>query len=159
HRDHVASFAIGNEPDWHAYHTYPGHPLDPAIYEEEAGVPGSAYSSYLAQWRSLAEAITGAAPGAPFSGPDLGAYTTGTYTPGPDNGVSWTERFARDEKDSGRITEVTQHYYVGDSPGQTTAQQAISNMLSAEWVTGTAPGTQPTVTTYTPYPWLYENNL
>jgi hypothetical protein len=159
HRDHVASFAIGNEPDWHAYHTYPGHPLDPAIYEEAAGVPGSAYPSYLAQWRSIAEAITGAAPGAQFSGPDVGAYTNKTYTPDPDNGVSWTEQLARDERDSGRITEVTQHYYVGDSPGQTTAQQAISNMLSPEWVTGTAIGTQPTATTYTPYPWLYEKNL
>ena len=159
HRDHVASFAIGNEPDWHAYHTYPGHALDPAIYEEAAGVPGSAYSSYLAQWRNLAGAITGAAPGAQFSGPDLGAYSNKTYTPGPDNGVSWTEQLARDEKASGRIIEVTQHYYVGDSPGQTTAQQAISNMLSAEWVTGTAIGTQPAATTYTPYPWLYENNL
>src|SRR5215467_9296600 len=87
HRDHVASFAIGNEPDWHAYHTYPGHPMDPEIYEEPDGQPGSAYPSYLAQWRSLAEAITGAAPGAQFSGPDLGAYNTRTYTPGPDNGV------------------------------------------------------------------------
>ncbi len=159
HRDHVASFAIGNEPDWHAYHTYPGHPMDPEIYEEPDGMPGSAYPSYLAQWRSIAEAITGAAPGVQFSGPDLGAYSNKTYTPGPDNGVSWTEQLARDEKDSGRIAEVTQHYYVGDQPGATTAQQAISNMLSAEWVTGTAVGTQPTKTTYTPYPWLYQHNL
>ena len=159
HRDHVASFAIGNEPDWHAYHTYPGHALDPAIYEEPDGQPGSAYPSYLAQWRSFAEAITGAAPGAQFSGPDLGAYTNKTYTPGPDNGVSWTAQLARDEKDSGRIAEVTQHYYVGDQPGATTDSQAISNMLSPEWVTGTAGGTQLTDTHYTPYPWLYENNL
>src|SRR5215468_3749205 len=32
-------------------------------------------------------------------------------------------------------------------------------MLSREWVNGTAIGTQPANTTYTPYPWLYENNL
>ena len=32
-------------------------------------------------------------------------------------------------------------------------------MLSREWVNGTAIGTQPTATTYTPYPWLYEHNL
>jgi len=159
HRNSVASFAIGNEPDWHAYHTYPGHALDPAIFETSAGVPGSAYQSYLAQWRSIAEAIRAAAPGVPFSGPDVGSYSNKTYTPGPDNGVSWTEQLARDEKDSGRITEVTQHYYVGDQPGATTDSQAISNMLSPEWVTGTAIGTQPTATTYTPYPWLYENNL
>jgi hypothetical protein len=159
YRESVASFAIGNEPDWHAYHTYPGHPLDPAIFEETSGVPGSAYQSYLAQWRSLAAAVTGAAPGALLSGPDLGAYSKTTYTPHPDSGVSWTEQLARDEKGSGRIAEVTQHYYVGDSPGQTTAQQAISNMLSPEWVNGTAIGTQPAATTYTPYPWLYQNNL
>jgi hypothetical protein len=159
HGDHVGSFAIGNEPDWHAYHTYPGHALDPAIFEEVSGVAGSAYPSYLTQWRSLAEAVRGAAPGVPFSGPDLGAYTNMTYTPHPANGVSWTAQLARDEKDAGRITEVTQHYYVGDQPGATTAPQAISNMLSPEWVTGTAGGTQPTSTNYTPYPWLYENNL
>jgi hypothetical protein len=159
YRQNVASFAIGNEPDWHAYHTYRDHPLDPAIYEEVPGVPGSAYPSYLSHWRGIADAIAGAAPGAPLSGPDVGAYTKKTYTPDPDRGVSWTERVARDERDSGRIAEVTQHYYVGDSPGETTAQQAISNMLSPQWVNGTAIGTQPASTMYTPYPWLYENNL
>jgi len=159
YQQHVASFAIGNEPDWHSYHSYQGRPLDPAIFEEVPGVPGSAYASYLAQWRSFADAVAGVAPGAPLSGPDLGAYTNKTYTPDPDSGMSWTERLARDERGAGRLAEVTQHYYVGDSPGQTTAQQAISNMLSPIWVNGTAIGTQPTGTTYTPYPWLYENNL
>ena len=159
YRQYLASFAIGNEPDWHAYHTYHGHRLDSAIYEEVSGVPGSAYASYLARWRSIADAIAGAAPGAPLSGPDVGAYTKKTYTPDPDSGVSWTERLARDEGDGGRIAEVTQHYYVGGSPGETTAQQAISNMLSPQWVNGTAIGTQPANTTYTPYPWLYDNNL
>jgi hypothetical protein len=159
HQQHVASFAIGNEPDWHAYHSHQGHQLDPAIFEQVPGVPGSAYPSWLAQWRSLAGAVAGVAPGAPLSGPDLGAYSRKTYTPDPDSGVSWTEQLARDERDAGRLAEVTQHYYVGDSPGQTTAQQAISNMLSREWVNGAAIGTQPTATTYTPYPWLYDNNL
>jgi len=154
HRESVASFAIGNEPDWPAYHR-----LDPAIFEEASEKPGSAYPSYLTRWRSIADAIGAAAPGAALSGPDLGAYDRMTYTPDADNGVSWTERFARDERDSGRIAEVTQHYYVGGSPRSTTAQQAISNMLSPEWVTGTAIGNQPALTTYTPYPWLYTNNL
>jgi hypothetical protein len=57
------------------------------------------------------------------------------------------------------VAEVTQHYYVGGSPLQTTAGQAISNMLSAEWVTGAEIGSQPAGTTYTPYPWLHANNL
>jgi hypothetical protein len=159
YRQTVASFAIGNEPDWHAFHTYPRHRRDPAIYEEIAGVPGSAYRSYLAQWRSLAHTVGDAAPGALLSGPDTGAYSTHTYTPDPDAGVSWTERFAADEGGSGRIADVTQHFYVGGGPGETTAQQAIANMLSPEWVTGTAAGSQPTGTTYTPYPWLYTSHL
>jgi hypothetical protein len=159
YRENVASFAIGNEPDWHAFHTYAGRPFDPAIYEEISGVPGSAYPSYLTGWRSFADTVGEAAPTAPLSGPDTGAYSTLTYTPDPENGVSWTEQFASDEGDSGRIADITQHYYVGGDPGKTTAQQAISNMLSPEWVNGTAIGTQPTRTTYIPYPWLYTNNL
>ena len=159
YRENIASFAIGNEPDWHAFHTYDDHPADPAIYEEISGVPGSAYSSYRAHWQSFAAAVADAAPGAPLSGPDTGAYSPLTYTPDPETGVSWTERFASDERDRGRIADVTQHYYVGGDRGKTTAQQAISNMLSPEWVNGTAIGTQPADTAYAPYPWLYTNHL
>jgi hypothetical protein len=159
YRDSVSSFAIGNEPDWHDFHTWPGHPRDPAIFEDVADVAGSAYPSYLAHWRSFADAVRAAAPGAPMSGPDLGAYNKLTYTPDPDSGMPWTQRLASDEQESGRVAEVTQHYYVGGSPGETTAQQAISNMLSAEWVTATEIGSQPAGTTYTPYPWLHANNL
>lgn len=159
YREQVASFAIGNEPDWHAFHSYPGHPLDPAIHEEISGVPGSAYQSYLAHWRDFAAEVGAAAPGAPLAGPDTGAYTPLTYTPDPDHGVSWTERFACDERDGGRVADVTQHYYAGGSPGRTTAGQAIGNLLSADWVTGTEIGSQPAGTEYVPYPWLYTRNL
>jgi hypothetical protein len=159
YRDNVSSFAIGNEPDWHDYHTWPGHPRDPAIFEIASNMPGSAYPSYLVRWRSFADAVLAAAPGAPMSGPDLGAYDKGTYTPDENTGMSWTQRLATDEQQSGRVAEVTQHYYVGGSPGQTTAEQAISNMLSAEWVTAAEHGSQPASTTYTPYPWLHANNL
>ena len=155
----MASFAIGNEPDWHAFHTYDGHPFDPAIREEVSGVPGSAYPSYLDRWRQVADAVLAAAPGARLSGPDTGAYDTTTYTPRPADGVSWTDRFAADEKDSGRIAEVTQHYYVGGGPGKTAAAQAIRNMLSGEWVNRGEPGHQPDRTTYIPYPWLYRSNV
>jgi hypothetical protein len=157
--ERLSSFAIGNEPDWHDFHSCEGHPRDPAIFETVAGVPGSAYPSYLVHWRNFAAAISAAAAGAPLSGPDLGAYTKQTYAPDPDSGVPWTQRFAEDERASGRISAVTQHYYVGGDPGATTAQQAISNMLSPEWVTGTEIGTQPEGTTYIPYPWLHSNNL
>ncbi len=159
YRENLASFAIGNEPDWHAFHTYDGHPLDPAIYEEVSGVPGSAYGSYLARWHSLAGAVREAAPGAPLAGPDTGAYSPMTWTPDPDRGMSWSQRFATDERDSGQIADVTQHYYVGGGPGRTSAQQAIANMLSPDWVNGTAVGSQPRGTTYTPYPWFYATHL
>jgi hypothetical protein len=159
YRDQVASFAIGNEPDWHASHSYPGHPFDPAIYEEVPGVPGSAYPSYLAAWRGFAEAVLEAAPGAQLSGPDTGAYTPLTHIPSPRGGVSWTERFARDERDSGRIAGLTQHYYVGGDPGKISARQAISNMLSPDWLEGTAIGAQHGGTSYTPYPWLHRTHF
>ena len=159
YREQVASFAIGNEPDWHDFHSYAGRPLDPAIREDISGVPGSAYASYLATWHSFAAAVAEAAPGAPLTGPDTGAYSPMTWTPDPDRGVSWTERFAADERDSGQVADITQHLYVGGGPGKTTARQAISNMLSPEWVHGTAVGTQPQGTTYTPYPWFYQSHL
>jgi hypothetical protein len=57
------------------------------------------------------------------------------------------------------VADFTQHYYVGGSPGETTAGQAIGNMLSADWVTGTEIGSQPAGTTYIPYPWFYASNL
>ena len=94
-----------------------------------------------------------------MSGPDTGAYWPLTYYPGPDGRRSWTEQLARDEQNSGRIAEVTQHYYVGHEPGDTTAQQAISNMLSPEWVTHKEIFTQSERIKYIPYPWLHKNNL
>ena len=158
YRPLVSNFQIGNEPDWHnPYHTAG----DPAIFETTPGVAGSAYPSYLADWQAFASTLLAAAPGATFSGPDTGAYTTFTYS----NGESWTQRFAQDEGGSGIIADITQHYYVGGSPRTTTAAQAIDNILSPAWVNDTAIGTQPSgagdgkTTTYVPYPWLYANNI
>jgi hypothetical protein len=159
YREQVASFAIGNEPDWHAFHTHADHAFDPAIVEEVSGVPGTAYRSYLTRWRRLAEAVRTAAPGAPLAGPDTGAYTTLTYSPDADTGVSWTERFTADAPATGPVADITQHHYPGAGPGEATADQAIANMLSPEWVNGTEIGTQPPQITYTPYPWLYRHNL
>lgn len=159
YREHLASFAIGNEPDWHAFHSHPGHLVDPAIAEDVPGVPGSAYRSYLDRWQAFADAVTAAAPGAPLSGPDTGDYTTKTYSPDPGSGRSWTERFAADGPARAPVTDITQHYYAGADPRGSTAAQAIGNMLSAEWVTGPVPGRQPAGTSYVPYPWLYRSNL
>lgn len=134
YRSWLSAFAIGNEPDWNSYHYPPyGTGSDPAITN---------YTSYLSDWRAFATAITNAAPGAVFVGPDTGSYTASTYY----QAESWTQHFADDEKNSGIATLVTQHYYVGGSPGSTTGPQAISNMLSQAW-------------DVTEYPWLYSNNL
>lgn len=158
YRPLVSNFAIGNEPDWHnPYHTSG----DPAIFETTPGVAGTAYPSYLADWTNFTSTISAATPGALYSGPDTGAYSTATYY----NGQSWTQHFADDEKNSGLIADITQHFYVGGSPSTTTATQAIDNMLSSDWVNDTAIGTQPSgagdgkTTTFAPYPWLYANNL
>jgi hypothetical protein len=165
YRENVSSFAIGNEPDWHSYHSRPAYQNspayqnDPAIFETIATTAGSAYPSYLAHWRDFADAVRAAAPGAPISGPDLGAYDTSTFTPDP-TGMSWTRQLASDEQHTGRVAEVSQHHYVGGSAGTTTAAQAISNMLSAQWVTATEIGTDlPPGNPYTPYPWLHANSL
>lgn len=156
----VSSYAIGNEPDWHSFHIN-----DPAIFETNPQEPGSAYPSYLDDWRKFSGTIQGAVHNVKFSGPDTGNYGTRgglpyvTFTPDMATGVSWTEKFADDEGGSGLITDATQHFYVGGSPFDTTAAQAIENMLSAEWVEATEIGTQPTgtgtgTTAYVPYPWL-----
>ena len=118
YRAELAAFAIGNEPDRKAYHR-----SDPNI---------TGYRSYLAQWRRFAHAILAAAPGARFAGPDTGAYTPATYV----HGQSWTQRFAADQK--GSVARITQHQYVGAGPGATTADQAIDNLLSPNWVAGSA---------------------
>ncbi|HZV33512.1 MAG TPA: hypothetical protein VFB72_02970 [Verrucomicrobiae bacterium] len=134
YRPLLAAFSIGNEPDWKSFHYPPaGRGTDPSI---------SDYPSYLAAWRKFAEAITNAAPGAMFAGPDTGDYTKSTYR----HGKSWTQRFADDERHSGIISAVTQHFYVGSHPEGVSSAQAVSNMLSPAWVN-------------VKYPWLFKHNL
>lgn len=160
YRAALSSFSIGNEPDWHSFHVG-----DPAIFETTPGTPGSAYQSYLEDWRRFAAAVQDAAPGATISGPDTGNYGTRggvpyvTFTPDAATGISWTQKFTEDELASHRIKDATQHIYVGGSPLSTTAAQAIDNMLSREWVEDDEIGTQPAgtgsgVTSYAPYRWL-----
>ena len=59
------------------------------------------------------------------------------------------------------MTDVTQHYYVGGVTWEDNrSTQAISNMLSPEWVNGTAIGTQPDRAPRTPpIPGSITNNL
>jgi hypothetical protein len=158
YRTSLDSFAIGNEPDVRSFHSYPGHDLDPAVYEVVPGIAGSAYSSYLADWRHFAGTTLQSVPQARFASPDTAVSATSSYTPNPSVGVSWTQKFIEDEKQSGIVVEATQHHYVWGIPGDTTVQQAIDNMLSADWVNDTGIGMQPSgkgTTEFHPYPFVY----
>lgn len=120
YRSSLVAFAIGNEPDIKRYHYPPfGTGTDPAITN---------YSSYLAAWRKFAAAVTNAVPGAIFAGPDAANRT-------------FAGRFAADEKDSGRVSLITQHFYVGGRPfinGESgpviPIQEAFDHMLSRDWL-------------------------
>ncbi|HEX4759026.1 MAG TPA: hypothetical protein VH308_13635 [Terracidiphilus sp.] len=153
YKANLINFAIGNEPDFFSYHN-----SDPLIFQTQPGRAnaGTAFPSYLADWTNFANAMEAAAPGATFSGPDSGSYAP----PIDYNGVPWTISFADAENGSANISDITQHLYVGGSPGTTTVQQAIDNMLSADWINGAglAPGPEGT-STYTPYGWFYTNGL
>jgi hypothetical protein len=163
YRAQLDSFSIGNEPDVHGFHSRPGHVVDPAIYESTPGVSGSAYASYLAQWQKFAQMIRKAAPGARLSAPDPAVSDTSSFTPNPKDGVSWTVQFARDLKGSGMLAEIRQHHYVWGSPGNTTAQEAIDDMLSSAWDDDTAIGAQPAhgggTAEFHPYPYVYARVL
>jgi hypothetical protein len=122
-RPWLECFAIGNEPDIRRYHFPPfGSGSDPAITN---------YTSYLAEWRKFATVITNSVPNAKFAGPD--AASAG----------GWAARFAGDEKNSGLVLLVTQHFYVGGSPFINTndngpelisVPDAINKMLSPNYL-------------------------
>ncbi len=163
YRPYVDSFAIGNEPDVSGYHSRPDHVVDPAIYETRPGVPGSAYPSYFADWRHFAQVIHKAVPGARFSGPDTAVSATSSFTPTPSHGVSWTVQFARDLQGTVMFDEALQHDYVWGGPGNTTAAEAINDMLSSAWDDGTEVGEQPAFNggqaRFHPYPFVYARVL
>lgn len=159
YRANLDSFSIGNEPDVREFHTYPGQDLDPAVYEATPGVAGSAYPSYIADWKRFADVIHKAVPDATFSGPETAVSDNSSFTPNRADGVSWTVQFARDEKSSGLMAAALQHHYVWGSPGNTTAQEAIDDMLSSAWDEGTTVGNQPAMNggaaKFHPYPYVY----
>lgn len=132
--DRLEYFSIGNEPDWHAYHQMGGKTLDPRIVETEPDVPGSAYPSYLTDWRRFAAAIVAAAPGSRFAGPDTGSDFPLPQTKDTDfRGQSWTERFARDERASGVMPVALLHDYPGQDARGVSVAQAVDAELSRDW--------------------------
>ncbi len=100
YRPWLECFAIGNEPDIKRYHYPPfGTGTDPAITN---------FETFMTRWKFFAAAVTNAAPGAIFAGPDAA-------NSGKDGGA-WTGRFVAEEKASGMVVLATQHFYVGGSP-------------------------------------------
>ena len=131
----LVCFEIGNEPDWHSFHSFPGHARDPRIVETGSGNSGSAFPSYLADWRDFESAIVDQAPMATFTGPDTGSNHPVPGTKDTDfDGQSWTQRFAHALKDSGRLAFVAQHDYVGQNAAGVRVPTAIASMLSRDWV-------------------------
>lgn len=133
HKSELECFAIGNEPDWNSYHNQ-----DPEITD---------YPTFLAKWRKFAAAIVSTIPNAKFTGPHTGSNypvvgAKNTYF----DGNSWTVNFANDEKDSGIISFISQHNYVGQDANGKTNQEMIDMMLSKTWCTEY-------------YPALYNANL
>lgn len=114
YRNYLDCFSIGNEPNCPPY--------------KEARVGAiKTYSEYIYKWRSFAAAILKEVPEAKFAGPDSGGW-------------NWTEEFARDQKDSNLINNITHHQYPGGRPVVNnvpyTAQQAIDSMLSPDRLPG-----------------------
>ncbi|HEX5284345.1 MAG TPA: hypothetical protein VFW30_09505 [Bryocella sp.] len=130
----LVCFEIGNEPDWHSFHTSPGHERDPRIVETTPDIPGSAYPSFLQDWRSFASEIERTTPAAKFTGPDTGSDYPVPGTKDTDfEGQSWTQRFAQDQKGSGTLVFVTQHDYPGQSAVGVSVDTAVESMLSRQW--------------------------
>lgn len=148
----LSFFAIGNEPNFHSYHTYSGHTVDPEIYEATSGSPGTAYPSYVhnqagnpvdgnaGEWKDFANAVTAGVTGSPgFGGPDTGDEGTSTTTwwnNGTTN-ISWTQAMVEDRKSGNIATPLISaltHYYAGGS--NASAGDPTTEMLSSTW-TGT----------------------
>ena len=131
--DQLSCFEIGNEPDWHSFHTFPGHPRDPKIVETDPGVPGSAYPSFLTDWKQYAAAVIQAVPDTCLAGPDTGSNYPVPGTKDTDyNGESWSLHFAHDTQ-SMNVKFVTQHDYPGQSAAGVSVQTAFDSMLSPSW--------------------------
>ncbi|HEY3914322.1 MAG TPA: hypothetical protein VGN61_07535, partial [Verrucomicrobiae bacterium] len=108
YRSQLDCFALGNEPDVKR------------VFNHDLTITN--FATYLEKWRAFASAITNAVPEAKFAGPDAGS-----------GNVYWTTNFANSEKDSGLISAVTEHYYVGGKGRGVAPAQGIDAMLSPEW--------------------------
>jgi hypothetical protein len=109
YRPQLDCFAVGNEPEREA------------IFKQDYVITN--FDTYLAKWRRFVAAITQAVPEARFTGPDAGS-----------GNVTWTTRFATEEKNSGLIAIICEHFYNGGAGRGKTAQQGLEAMLSPAWL-------------------------
>lgn len=169
---------------------YPGKAIpaltisDPQMYEigisKGMANAGSAFPSYLEEWRKYIGVIT-AMPGlarVPVAGPDAFSYTlaswfTGNVCAAKFTNAAWPELLAACEKSDPKIDFAGSygHYYVGGNIAsgeyKLTAAEAIADMLSPAWIEVdeiTPDPLQPAGIpydqrlVYTPYSWLYKND-
>jgi hypothetical protein len=106
YHQYITGLAIGNEPDGYGSG-------DPQI---------TGFSSYLAKWTAIADAITNAVPGVVLCGPD-----------GAGNG--YVNPFSTAETGVPWIHMITSHFYVGGNSGSLTPAQIAAAMLSSAWDT------------------------
>lgn len=109
YRPWLEAFSIGNEPDLHR------------VFKQDADITD--FTTYLHKWREFASAVTNAAPGAKFAGPD-----------GSGGNMTWTLGFAEAEKNSGILDAVTEHFYVGGAGRNVPPEKGIEQMLSMKWL-------------------------
>ncbi len=107
---YITALAIGNEPNGYGSG-------DPEI---------TGFSSYLAKWTAIADAITNAVPDAIFGGPDSA-------------GSAYDSPFVSAETGVPFVHWIFSHDYVGGSSSGFTPAQVVAGMLSASWDTSSYP--------------------
>jgi hypothetical protein len=102
----LTCFEIGNEPDFYR-----------RVYRE---IPD--YPTYRGFWKTIATAVTKAAPGAKFCGPAAGGAT------------QWSRSLAEDFGKSGLLAAIVQHEYPGGDGNLVSDAPARDAMLSRAWL-------------------------
>jgi hypothetical protein len=115
YRPYLDCFAFDNEPDKRV--------------EEDAKKLKADGLDYFTDWDTFARSVVKALPEAKFAGPDAA-------------GRSLVKTFMKHEGDSGMLSLITQHIYVGGNPvkKKVDTAHAIEAMLSRKWVTENYPG-------------------
>lgn len=109
YRSNLDCFALGNEPDLRR------------VYNQDWAITN--FTTYIGRWEKFASAISNAVPEAKFAGPDASS-----------GNVHWTIDFADAEKNSGLISAVVEHFYVGGAGRGLSPAEGIETMLSPDWI-------------------------